>query len=67
MLEKLTKHDMKIVRMIREQVPTVTVRSSVRWWEIHLWKYRKSQVPCIGLKLAVELVLMMKEELNRGK
>lgn len=69
MLEKLTKKDKEIVMMIREKVPKVTVRSSVCWWQIHLWKYRKYQVPVIGLKMAIEIVLMVKEELgeNRGK
>jgi len=62
----LSRGEVAIVKKIRESVPKVTIKSSsIRWWQVHLWKYRKSQVPCIGIKFAIEIVKMVREELKR--
>jgi len=64
-LEKLSVKEIEIVKMIREKVPKVTIKShSIPFWRPDLWKYRKSQVPAIGIKLAIEIVLMVKKELE---
>lgn len=62
----LTKKERDIVRKIRESVPRVTCTySGIRWWEFWLWKYRKFEVPCIGLKNAIDLVVMIRNELKK--
>lgn len=65
LLKDLTRREKDIVRMIREMVPKITIKShTIPWWKPWLWKYRKSRVPTIGLKLAVEIVRMVKGQLK---
>ncbi len=65
MLKELSKREKEIVLMIRKKAPKVTVKNNmIRWWQFRLWKYRKSQVSAIGLKEAIEIFLMVKDELS---
>ena len=57
----LTKEEIEIVKWIREEVPTRTCKHSISFWKFWLWKYRKFQVPVIGIKMAIEIVQKVKK------
>ncbi len=63
----LSKREIEIVKMIRAKVPKVThVNTGIRWWQLRLRKYRKYQIPAIGIKDAIDIVVMVREELNKA-
>ena len=46
----------EIVRLIRDNIDRCTiVNSSIKWYQFSLWKYRKYELPRMGLKDAIEL------------